>query len=171
MSTAAAAEPATRPARGWLAFWRAPAGRPAWARPVVALIAAASAFSYAWRATRPVNIEIYYAAAVRSMSMKFSNFILGAFDPAGTVSTDKLPGAFWLQALSVRVFGVHNWALVLPQVVEGTLTVLVLYHHQDHGPCSSAPGQRLLLPTSDLPASEARQVTVLALRKSAQSRH
>ena len=120
--------PAARPARGWLAFWRAPACRPVWARPAVALIAAASAFCYAWQASRPVNIEIYYAAAVRSMSMKFSNFILGAFDPAGTVSTDKLPGAFWLQALSVRVFGVHNWALVLPQVVEGTLTVLVLYH-------------------------------------------
>ena len=81
-----------------------------------------SAWSYAWRATRPVNIEIYYAAAVRSMSMSLSNFFFGAFDPAGTMTTDKLPGAFWLQAISAGVFGVHNWALVLPQVVEGTLT-------------------------------------------------
>ena len=128
MSTATAAAPPTRPARDRLAFWRALVGRPVWARPAVALVAAASAFCYAWRASRPVNIEIYYAAAVRSMAMKFSNFVLGAFDPAGTVSTDKLPGAFWVQALSVRVFGVHNWVLVLPQVIEGTLTVLVLYH-------------------------------------------
>src|SRR5206468_8361675 len=33
----------------------------------------------------------------------------------------------WVQALSLRVFGFHIWALVLPQVVEGVLTILVLY--------------------------------------------
>ncbi len=101
--------------------------QPAWAWPSLLAIAAISAWSYAWRATRPVNIEIYYAAAVRSMTASPSNFFFGALDPAGTITTDKLPGAFWLQALSVGVFGAHTWALVLPQVIEGTLTVLVLY--------------------------------------------
>jgi 4-amino-4-deoxy-L-arabinose transferase-like glycosyltransferase len=91
-------------------------------------IAAVGAWSYAWRAAGAVNIEIYYAAAVRSMSMNFRNFVFGAFDPDGTVTTDKLPGAFWLQAISVRLLGVHNWALVLPQVIEGAVTILVLYH-------------------------------------------
>jgi len=33
------------------------------------VIAAVAGWSYAWRATRPVNIEIYYAAAARSMTM------------------------------------------------------------------------------------------------------
>ena len=61
------------------------------------------------------------------MSQSWHNFFFGAFDPWGTVSVDKLPGAFWVQALSVRVFGFHTWAIVLPQVVEGALTVLVLY--------------------------------------------
>jgi 4-amino-4-deoxy-L-arabinose transferase-like glycosyltransferase len=91
------------------------------------VIAAVAAWSYAWRADRPVNIEIYYAAAARSMTAGMSNFFFGAFDPAGTVTTDKLPGALWLQGISAGVFGPHNWALVLPQVIEGTLTVLVLY--------------------------------------------
>jgi 4-amino-4-deoxy-L-arabinose transferase-like glycosyltransferase len=107
--------------------WWSPADQPAWARPLLLVIAAVSAWSYAWQAARPVNIEIYYAAAVRSMTTSVSNFFFGAFDPAGTVTTDKLPGAFWLQALSVGAFGPHTWALVLPQVIEGTLTVLVLY--------------------------------------------
>ncbi len=107
--------------------WEAGSDQPAWARLAILLIAAASACSYAWSADRPVNIEIYYAAAARSMSMSVSNFFFGAFDPAGTVTLDKLPGAFWLQAVSVALFGAHNWALVLPQVIEGTLTVLVLY--------------------------------------------
>ena len=61
------------------------------------------------------------------MSMSWHNFFFAAFDPAGTVTLDKLPGAFWIQALSVRMFGVHTWAIVLPQVVEGVLSVLVLY--------------------------------------------
>ena len=107
-------------------LWSA-ADQPGWARPLLLVIAAVSAWSYAWQASRPVNIEIYYAAAVRSMTTSPSNFFFGAFDPAGTVTTDKLPGAFWLQAVSVGVFGPHTWALVLPQVIEGTLTVLVLY--------------------------------------------
>lgn len=111
-----------------LAIWRAADDQPAWARPVLLVITAVSVLSYGWRASAPVNIEIYYAAAVRSMSMSWRDFFFGAFDPAGTVTTDKLPGAFWVQALSVRLFGVHTWALVLPQVIEGALTILLLYH-------------------------------------------
>jgi 4-amino-4-deoxy-L-arabinose transferase-like glycosyltransferase len=61
------------------------------------------------------------------MAGSWHNFFFGAFDPWGTVSVDKLPGAFWIQALSLRLFGFHVWAIVGPQVVEGTLTVLVLY--------------------------------------------
>jgi len=111
----------------WLRSLGRPSDQPAWARPTLLAIAAVSAWSYAWRATRPVNVEIYYAAAARSMTAGLSNFFFGAFDPAGTITTDKLPGAFWIQALSVGLFGAHRWALVLPQVIEGTLTVLVLY--------------------------------------------
>ena len=96
-------------------------------RSAVTLIAATAGVAYGWQANRD-TLEIYYAAAVRSMSMSWHDFIFGGFDPAGTVSLDKLPGAFWLQALAVRAFGVHPWVLVAPQAVEGVLTVLVLYH-------------------------------------------
>ena len=82
--------------------------------------------SYAW-GINDATLETFYGAAVRSMSQSWHNFFFGAFDPWGTVTVDKLPGAFWLQALSVRLFGFHVWAVVLPQAVEGTLTVLVLY--------------------------------------------
>jgi 4-amino-4-deoxy-L-arabinose transferase-like glycosyltransferase len=73
------------------------------------------------------SVEPFYGAAARSMSESWHDFIFGAFDPAGTVTVDKLPGALWLQALSLRVFGFHIWALILPQAVEGVLTILVLY--------------------------------------------
>jgi 4-amino-4-deoxy-L-arabinose transferase-like glycosyltransferase len=61
------------------------------------------------------------------MSMSWRDFFFGAFDPAGTISLDKLPGAFWVQALSVRIFGLHTWSIVLPQVIEGTFSILVLF--------------------------------------------
>jgi len=48
-------------------------------------------------------------------------------DPAGTITLDKLPGAFWIQALAVRAFGFHAWVIIAPQAVEGILTVLFLY--------------------------------------------
>ena len=95
-------------------------------RLALAAIAALAGLFYAW-ALGQDTLEYYYGAAVRSMSMSWHDFIFGAFDPAGTITLDKLPGAFWLQALSVRAFGFHPWALVLPQVIEGIVTVLVLY--------------------------------------------
>lgn len=73
------------------------------------------------------SVESFYGAAARSMSGSWHDFIFGAFDPAGTVTVDKLPGALWVQALSLRIFGFHIWALILPQVAEGVLTILVLY--------------------------------------------
>jgi hypothetical protein len=74
------------------------------------------------------SVETFYGAAARSMSQNWHDFLFGSFDPAGTVTVDKLPGALWVQALSLRIFGFHIWALVLPQAVEGVATVLVLYH-------------------------------------------
>jgi 4-amino-4-deoxy-L-arabinose transferase-like glycosyltransferase len=95
-------------------------------RLALAAIAALAGLLYAW-AMGQDTLEYYYAAADRSMSMSWHDFVFGAFDPAGTITVDKLPGALWLQALSVRAFGMHTWAIILPQVIEGILTVLVLY--------------------------------------------
>jgi 4-amino-4-deoxy-L-arabinose transferase-like glycosyltransferase len=95
------------------------------------------------------SVEPFYGAAARSMSQSWHDFIFGAFDPAGTVTVDKLPGALWVQAVSLRVFGFHIWALVLPQVAEGVLTILVLYRAV----------RRLAGPTAGLTAAAVLAVT------------
>jgi len=95
-------------------------------RLALAAIAALAGFFYAW-ALGQGTLEYYYGAAVRSMSMSWHDFIFGAFDPAGTITLDKLYGAFWLQALSVRAFGFHPWAIVLPQVIEGFVAGTAAY--------------------------------------------
>ncbi|WP_234341408.1 ArnT family glycosyltransferase [Streptomyces sp. NRRL S-646] len=69
----------------------------------------------------------FYSETARSMTESWKGFLFGSFDPANTITIDKLPGFLWPQALSTRVFGFHPWALTLPQVVEGVLAVAVLH--------------------------------------------
>jgi 4-amino-4-deoxy-L-arabinose transferase-like glycosyltransferase len=91
----------------------------------VLAITVLAAIAYAWSLGQDA-LEPYYEASVRSMAASEHNFLYGAFDPAGTITLDKLPGALWLQALSVAIFGLHTWAIVLPQVLEGALAVVAL---------------------------------------------
>jgi len=70
----------------------------------------------------------YYAAAVKSMLSSWSNFFYVAFEPGGSVTVDKPPLGFWVQAASAYVFGVNGFALALPQALAGTLSIAVLYH-------------------------------------------
>ncbi|MGW4095019.1 ArnT family glycosyltransferase [Nocardia sp. NPDC004750] len=81
---------------------------------------------YVWGLTRG-NTHYYYSAAVRSMSQDWSNFVFGALDSAGSITIDKLPGAFWLQALAVRVLGYHDWVILLPGAVAAIASVPMLY--------------------------------------------
>jgi 4-amino-4-deoxy-L-arabinose transferase-like glycosyltransferase len=106
--------------------WRSPPDQPRWARPALLAIAAVAGLAYAL-GMNGAALEPFYGAAARSMSSSWHDFFFGAFDPEGTVTVDKLPGALWPQALSLRIFGFHVWAVVLPQVLEGVLTVLVLF--------------------------------------------
>ncbi|MFD7665580.1 ArnT family glycosyltransferase [Streptomyces sp. NPDC059788] len=114
-----------RPRVRWQ-FWHTPAGRPRWSRPALLGIAALAAVLYAWNITSS-DYAGYYAAAVRSMSESWKAFLFTSFDPASTVTLDKIGGFLWPQALSARLFGFSNWALTLPQCVEGVVCVLVIH--------------------------------------------
>jgi 4-amino-4-deoxy-L-arabinose transferase-like glycosyltransferase len=71
--------------------------------------------------------NLYYAAGVKSMLESWHNFFYLSYDPGGFVSIDKPPLGFWLQALSAKMFGFHGWALMLPQILAGVLSILILY--------------------------------------------
>jgi 4-amino-4-deoxy-L-arabinose transferase-like glycosyltransferase len=106
--------------------WRSPDGQPSWARPALLGVAAVAAFLYAWNITQ-AGLAPFYSVAVKSMSESWKAFFYGAFDPQATVTIDKLAGSFLPQALSARIFGFHQWSLALPQVIEGVVSVLVMY--------------------------------------------
>jgi 4-amino-4-deoxy-L-arabinose transferase-like glycosyltransferase len=119
-------DPAAGSRRHRLAFWKSPDGQPPWARPTLLGIAAFAAFLYSWHLAN-AGLAPFYSTAVKSMSESWKAFFYGAFDPAATVTIDKLAGSFLPQALSARIFGFHPWSLALPQVIEGVISVLVLY--------------------------------------------
>jgi len=128
------------------ARWRRPPGQSWWIRPALFGILALAALSYCW-GINTFSLEPFYGAAARSMSMSWHNFIFGAVDPFGTISVDKLPGALWVQALSLRLFGFHVWAFALPQAIEGVLSVWVLYRalRRVSGPITGLVGAALLV--------------------------
>ncbi|MHB8242509.1 MAG: ArnT family glycosyltransferase [Solirubrobacteraceae bacterium] len=122
-------------ARGWISRrdrytiprpWRSPPDQPTWARPALLTVAALAGVAYGWGMNGAV-LESFYGAAARSMSMSWHDFLFGAVDPLGTVTVDKLPGALWPQALLLRILGFHTWVVVVPQVLEGVATILVLF--------------------------------------------
>src|SRR5919202_718399 len=70
----------------------------------------------------------YYTAAVKSMLESWHNFFFAAAEPGGSVSIDKPPVAYWVQTLSVAIFGVNGFAVVLPQILAGIGSVILLFH-------------------------------------------
>ncbi|MGW7004245.1 ArnT family glycosyltransferase [Streptomyces sp. NPDC054933] len=106
--------------------WRSPVDQPAYARPALLVITVLAAVLYAWGINHS-QYHTFYANAARSMTESWKAFFYGSFDPANSITLDKLPGFLWPQAISARIFGFHPWALTLPQVIEGVASLLVLY--------------------------------------------
>ncbi len=69
----------------------------------------------------------YYTAAVASMLKSWHNFFFVAAEPGGSVSVDKPPLGLWLQAISAYFLGVNGFAVLLPQIIAGLLSVFLVY--------------------------------------------
>ncbi|MEU5264290.1 glycosyltransferase family 39 protein [Amycolatopsis sp. NPDC021455] len=108
------------------AVWRSPSGQPRWARPALLGIAFVAAVLYAWNLAS-VDFAPMYSNVAKSMSESWKAFFYGTVDAQGTYALDKLAGSFAPQAISARIFGYHPWSLALPQVIEGVVSVLVMY--------------------------------------------
>lgn len=70
----------------------------------------------------------YYTATVKSMLQSWHNFFFVAAEPGGSVTVDKPPVGFWIQALSAYFLGVNGFAVVLPEIIAGLLSVVLVFH-------------------------------------------
>jgi 4-amino-4-deoxy-L-arabinose transferase-like glycosyltransferase len=80
-----------------------------------------------WRLENNGFGTAYYAAGVRSMLQGAWLFFYNSFDPAGFISLDKPPLAFWIQTAFAAVLGYSGWTIHLPQALAGIASVALLY--------------------------------------------
>jgi len=100
---------------------------PAWARPALLALLAATALLYLAGLSGNGWANDFYAAAVQAGATSWKAFLFGSFDSANFITVDKTPASLWVMELSVRVFGLNYWSLLVPQALEGVATVGVLY--------------------------------------------
>jgi 4-amino-4-deoxy-L-arabinose transferase-like glycosyltransferase len=73
-------------------------------------------------------VNHYYTAAIVSMLKSWHNFFFLAAEPGGAVSVDKPPLGLWIQAASASILGINSLGLLLPEILAGLASIIVLYH-------------------------------------------
>jgi len=100
---------------------------PAWARPALIGLLAATAFLYLVDLAASGYANSFYSAAVQAGSTSWKAFLFGSFDSSNFITVDKPPASLWVMDLSARVFGVSSWSILAPQALEGVAAVGLLY--------------------------------------------
>ncbi|MFT4127417.1 MAG: glycosyltransferase family 39 protein [Gordonia sp. (in: high G+C Gram-positive bacteria)] len=105
-----------------------PGWRPAWgARLGLPVLLLATAVLYLWNLSASGYANTFYAAAAWAGSQSWTAWFFGALDPANFITVDKPPAALWATGLSVRIFGMNSWAVLVPQAIMGVAAVWLLY--------------------------------------------
>jgi 4-amino-4-deoxy-L-arabinose transferase-like glycosyltransferase len=116
------------PAPGRLArLLRGRTGDPAWVRPSLLGLLAATAVLYLWALGASGWANDFYSAAAQAASQSWKAFFFGSSDASNFITVDKPPAALWVMGLSARLFGVNSWSLLAPEALMGVATVGLLY--------------------------------------------
>jgi len=95
--------------------------------PILAILVILAAGLSLYHINQSGDLNSYYTAAITSMVQSWHNFFFNAYDPGGFITIDKPPVAFWLQAISAKIFGIHSWSLALPSALGLAGSVILLY--------------------------------------------
>src|ERR1035437_8206617 len=119
--------PRLRPMDGLRSLVRGNADEATWVRPAFVGVLALAAVLYIWNLTVSGYANTYYSAAALSASQSWSAWFFGSFDAGNFITVDKPPLSTMLMGLSVRVFGLSSWSILLPQALLGVASVLLLF--------------------------------------------
>ncbi|MFE5941148.1 ArnT family glycosyltransferase [Streptomyces sp. NPDC056480] len=108
-------------------LWRGRAEDARWVRPAFLGLLAVTAALYLWNLSASGYANSFYSAAVQAGGESWKAFFFGSLDAANAITVDKPPAALWPMALSVRLFGLGSWQILVPEVLMGVATVAVLY--------------------------------------------
>jgi 4-amino-4-deoxy-L-arabinose transferase-like glycosyltransferase len=98
-----------------------------WPRLALAALLACTAALYLWNLSATGYGNTFYAAAAQAGAQSWSAWFFGALDARDFITVDKPPGALWVTGLSVRLFGMNSWSVLVPQAVMGVAAVAVLF--------------------------------------------
>ncbi|MEV0064168.1 glycosyltransferase family 39 protein [Nocardia sp. NPDC050718] len=100
-------------------------GRVQWIGLVLLLVGTAGA--YLWNLSANGWANTYYAAAVEAGATSWKAFFFGSLDASNAITVDKTPASLWPMELSVRLFGMNSWSMLVPQVLLGVASVALLW--------------------------------------------
>ncbi|MCY0921725.1 glycosyltransferase family 39 protein [Streptomyces sp. H27-G5] len=117
-------------------------GRPRWERPAYVVLLLATGLLLLWNLGASGYANSFYSAAVQAGSESWKAFFFGSSDAGNSITVDKPPAALWPMALSVRLFGLGAWQILVPQALMGVGTTAVLYAsvRRQFGPAAALIG-------------------------------
>ncbi|WP_422560431.1 ArnT family glycosyltransferase [Gordonia sp. (in: high G+C Gram-positive bacteria)] len=93
----------------------------------LAVLLVGTLLAYLWNLSANGWANSFYTAAIEAGSQSWKAWFFGSSDMANSITVDKPPVSLWIPALSVRVFGLNSWSLLVPQVLMGVASVALLY--------------------------------------------
>ncbi|MFF5447356.1 glycosyltransferase family 39 protein [Streptomyces sp. NPDC012888] len=101
--------------------------RPRWERPALTALLLGTAVLLLWNLSSSGFANSFYSAAAQAGGESWKAFFFGSSDAGNSITVDKPPAALWPMALSVRMFGLGSWQILVPQALMGVATTAVLY--------------------------------------------
>jgi 4-amino-4-deoxy-L-arabinose transferase-like glycosyltransferase len=86
-----------------------------------------TAVLYLWNLGASGWANAFYSAAAQASSQDWTAWFFGSSDSANAITVDKPPAALWIMGLSVRLFGLNSWSILVPQALMGVATVWLVY--------------------------------------------
>jgi len=93
----------------------------------LAAVLAGTAVLYLWNLGASGWANAFYSAAAQAGSQDWAAWFFGSSDAANAITVDKPPAALWIMGLSVRIFGLSSWSILVPQALMGVGTAWLLY--------------------------------------------
>nr|WP_234794210.1 glycosyltransferase family 39 protein [Mycolicibacterium flavescens] len=91
------------------------------------VLLAATAVLYVWNLSASGWANAFYSAAAQAGASDWTAMLFGSSDAANAITVDKTPAALWVMDVSVRLFGLNPWSVLVPQALEGVAAVALLY--------------------------------------------
>ncbi|HTM85941.1 MAG TPA: glycosyltransferase family 39 protein, partial [Mycobacterium sp.] len=103
------------------------ATKPIAERIALLVLLAGTAVLYLWNLSVSGWANAFYSAAAQAGARDWTAMLFGSSDPANAITVDKTPAALWIIDISVRLFGLNPWSVLVPQALMGVAAVAVLY--------------------------------------------